>query len=178
MKIQDRKVGCDKLKIPTAQWESIVNECYERFLSPQARLAAAAKGPSHHKLSNTLVQLHDFSTVVEAKRAMKAGDIGRLLLVWKKWSLMSQALKGLTNYSSYLPRMVLLLTVVLPPGLSKYLKHNLLISPSGRPGHFVAKDYWLEIQNYWIKFLYNNNGTATQIDRLRNVFSLNIFLVS
>ncbi|KAA1072343.1 hypothetical protein PGT21_032924 [Puccinia graminis f. sp. tritici] len=177
MKIQDRKVGCDKLKIPTGQWESIVNECYERFLSPQARSAAAAKGPSHHKLSNTLVQLHDFSTVVKAKRAMKAGDIGRLLLVWKKWSLMSQALKGLTNYSSYLPRMVLLLTVVLPPGLSKYLKHNLLISPSGRTGHFVAKDYWLEIQNYWIKFLYNNNGTATQIDRLRNVFSLNIFLL-
>ncbi|EFP92573.2 uncharacterized protein PGTG_18705 [Puccinia graminis f. sp. tritici CRL 75-36-700-3] len=137
MKNNNHNLTSDKLRIPTGQWEGIVNECYDRFLSPQARSAAAAKGPSHHKLSNTLVQLHDFSTVVEAKRAMKARDIGRL---------------------------------------SKYLKHNLLISPSGRPGHFVAKDYWLEIQNYWIKFLYNNNGTGTQLDRLRNVFLLNIFL--
>ncbi|KAA1123550.1 hypothetical protein PGTUg99_007721 [Puccinia graminis f. sp. tritici] len=143
-------------------------------LSPQARsLAAAMESP---KLSNNLIQLHDFSTVVEAKQSMKSGDAGRLILIWKKWSLMSQALTGLTNYSSYLPRMVLLLMVFLPPSLSKYLRHVLLISPSGRPGHFVAKDFWLEIQNYWIKFLYNHSGTGTQIDCLQDVFSPNIFL--
>ncbi|KAA1128735.1 hypothetical protein PGTUg99_007731 [Puccinia graminis f. sp. tritici] len=176
MKINTQTPATTRLEIPADQWDGIVNECYERFFSPQARLAASAQGASHQKLSNTLVLLHDFSTVVEAKRSMKAGDVGRLILIWKKWSLMSQALKGITNYSSYLPRMVVLLTVVLPPSLSKYLRHNLLISPSGRPNHFVAKDFWLEIQNYWIKFFYNNNGTGTQIDRLRNVFSLNIFL--
>jgi hypothetical protein len=109
---------------------------------------------------------------------MNAGDVGRLLLIWKKWSIMTQAMKGITNYSSYLPRMVLMLTIILPPDMRTYLKHNLLISPTGRDDHFVAKDYWLEIQNYWIKFLFNNNGTGTQIDRLRDVFSVNIFLVS
>ncbi|KNE87278.1 hypothetical protein PSTG_19341, partial [Puccinia striiformis f. sp. tritici PST-78] len=90
--------------LPTAQWNAIVEECYETYFTPKARSNAASKDSP--KLSNTLLQLHDFSTVVEAKRAMKAGDIGRVMIVWKKWCLMAQALSGITNYSSYLPRMV------------------------------------------------------------------------
>jgi hypothetical protein len=177
MKTNTDKPNHQDVRIPTERWNSIVDQCYDRFFSPQARSAAATEGTCP-KLRNTMLRMHDFSTVVEAKRSMKAGDVGRLMLIWKKWSLMAQALKGITNYSTYLPRMVLMLTVVLPPALSKYMRHNLLMSPSGRPEHFVAKDYWLEIQNYWIKFLFNNNGTGTQIEQLRNVFSVNIFLVS
>ncbi|KAA1093440.1 hypothetical protein PGTUg99_015409 [Puccinia graminis f. sp. tritici] len=165
----------NKTCIPSDQFNAIVEACYERFFSTQARSNAASQ--SCPKLSNTLLKLHDFSTVVEAKRSMKAGDVGRLLLIWKKWSLMAQSLPGITNYSSYLPRMVLLLTVISTPSLSKYLKHNLLFSPTGRPNHFVAKDNWLEIQNYWLKFLFNRSGNGTNIDRLRDLISPNIFLL-
>jgi hypothetical protein len=73
--------------------------------------------------------------------------------------------------------MVLLLTVITPPSMSTYLKHNLLFSPTGRRNHFVAKDHWLEVQNYWIKFLFNRSGNGTNIDRLRELLSPNIFLV-
>ncbi|POW10956.1 hypothetical protein PSTT_05602 [Puccinia striiformis] len=165
----------ERVQLPTAQWNAIVEECYETYFTPKARSNAASKDSP--KLSNTLLQLHDFSTVVEAKRAMKAGDIGRVMIVWKKWCLMAQALSGITNYSSYLPRMVLLLTKILPPSLAKYMRHNLLFSPTGRSNHFVAKDYWLEIQNYWIKFLYTKYGPGLQIERLKELFSVNIFLV-
>jgi hypothetical protein len=48
----------------------------------------------------------------------------------------------------------------------------------GRNDHFVAKDFWLEIQNYWIKYFYNQCGNGTQIDWLRDVFLLNIMMVS
>ncbi|POW07051.1 hypothetical protein PSTT_08563 [Puccinia striiformis] len=175
MKNENEVLSEERVTLPTTRWNSIVNECYERFCSPQARrVAAEADCP---KLSNTLIQLHDFSSVVEAKRSMKAGDIGRLMNVWKKWCLMSQGLTSLTNYSSYLPRMVLLLTKILPPALQKYLCHNLLMSPSGQPNHFVAKDEWLELQNYWIKFLFNQTGNGTKIERLREIFSLNITLL-
>jgi hypothetical protein len=122
--------------------------------------------------------LHDFSTFVEAKIAMKGGDVGRLIIVWSKWCLMAQALPGITNYLSYLPRLVFLLTVFLTPSMRKYLCHNLLISPTGRKDHFVAKDFWLEIQNYWLKYFYNQCGNRTQIDWLHDVFSLNIMMVS
>jgi hypothetical protein len=125
-----------------------------------------------------LVQSHDFSSVVEAKRSMKAGDVGRLMIVWKKWCVMAQSIKEITNYSSYLPCMIILLSGGLNPLLSKYLRHNLLISPTGCAGNFVEKDFWLEVQNYWLKCFYNKSGIGTQIDRLRDIFSPNIFLVS
>ncbi|KAH9456486.1 hypothetical protein Pst134EB_012684 [Puccinia striiformis f. sp. tritici] len=175
MKSNANNVPEERVQLPTAQWNAIVEECYKTYFTPKARSNAASKDSP--KLSNTLLQLHDFSTVVEAKRAMKAGDIGRVMIVWKKWCLMAQALSGITNYSLYLPRMVLLLTKILPPSLAKYMRHNLLFSPTGRSNHFVAKDYWLEIQNYWIKFLYTKYGPGLQIERLKELFSVNIFLL-
>ncbi|OAV98658.1 hypothetical protein PTTG_25611 [Puccinia triticina 1-1 BBBD Race 1] len=132
-------------EISTEDWNALINKCYNMFCSSEARRTAAAR--KCPKLHNTLVMLHDFSSVVEASRAMKAGDVGRLMIVWKKWCFMTRSLSGSTNYSSYLPRMVLVLTVILPAALRKYLQHNLLFSPTGRKDHFVAKDFWLEIQN-------------------------------
>ncbi|POW10466.1 hypothetical protein PSTT_06094 [Puccinia striiformis] len=124
----------ERVKLPTAKWNAIVDEC----------------------------QAID-----------ESWDIGRLYQ-YGKVVFDAQALPGITNYSSYLPRQVLLLTVILPPSLRKYLRHNLLMSPTGRKDHFVAKDFWLEIQNYWLKFLYNRSGMGINIDQLRDVFSLNI----
>ncbi|KAA1107799.1 hypothetical protein PGTUg99_021448 [Puccinia graminis f. sp. tritici] len=175
MKIDKEAVCIEPRTIPTAKWNAIIRECYERFCSPKAREEASKmKSP---KLNNILLRLQEFSTVIEANNAMKAGDIGRLINVWKIWSVMAQGLKGLTHYSSYLPRMVLLLTQILPPDLAKLLRHNLLFSPSGRPGHFVAKDFFLENQNYWLKFFYNRGGIGTEVQRLKNLFSMNIVLI-
>jgi hypothetical protein len=176
LKNQFENIGEKLVTLPTEQWNEIVNECYCRFCSPEACRDAAQE--SNPKLNNTLIMLHDFSSVVEAKRSMKAGDIGRLINVWKKWCLMTQGLKGLTNYSSNLPRLVLLLTEVLSPDLRKYLSHNLLMSPTGRPNHFVGKDHWLECQNYWLKYVYNHTGNGTKIDLLRDLFLVNIGVVS
>ncbi|KNE98544.1 hypothetical protein PSTG_08283 [Puccinia striiformis f. sp. tritici PST-78] len=122
------KKMCDQPAIiPTARWNRIVDKCYDRFCSVEAcDSAAVRKCP---KLSNTLIQLRNFSLVVECKRAMRSRDIGRLMMVWKKWSVMAQSIAGITNCSSYLPQMVLLLTVILPPSLAEYLRHNLLMSP-------------------------------------------------
>ncbi|EFP91373.1 uncharacterized protein PGTG_17027 [Puccinia graminis f. sp. tritici CRL 75-36-700-3] len=116
--------------LPTAAWNSIVDKCYDKFCSPGARLAASKRNCA--KLSNLLIRLQDFSTVVEANRAMKAGDL---------------------------------------------MRHNLLVSPSGRPNHFVPKDFLLENHNYWLKFFYTRAGIGTQIERLKKLFSSNIPLV-
>ncbi|OAV96595.1 hypothetical protein PTTG_26274 [Puccinia triticina 1-1 BBBD Race 1] len=159
-------------EISTEDWNALINKCYNMFFSSEARRTAAAR--KCPKLHNTLVMLHDFSSVVEASRAMKAGDVRRLMIVWKKWCFMTRSLSGSTNYSSYLPRMVLVLTVILPAALRKYLQDNLLFSPTGRKDHFVAKDFWLEIQNSRLKYFYNNTGNGTKIDCLRDIYSLNI----
>ncbi|KNZ61593.1 hypothetical protein VP01_1380g1 [Puccinia sorghi] len=44
-----------------------------------------------------------------------------------------------------------------------YLQHKLLISPSGCHNNFVAKEFWLKIQKYWIEFFYNTNRMDTQM---------------
>ncbi|KAA1134466.1 hypothetical protein PGTUg99_001927 [Puccinia graminis f. sp. tritici] len=165
----------EELKVlPSDEWNGIVETCYNRFCSPDAR----RKAKSFPQLNNLLVRLQDFSTVIEANRAMKAGDIGRLINIWKMWAFMTQSLPGLTHYSAYLPRLILLLTKVLPSSLAKLIWHTLLVSPSGRPNHFVAKDFFLENFNYWLKYFYTRGGAGTQVERLKNLYSSNIPLVS
>ncbi|KAI7934321.1 hypothetical protein MJO28_017167 [Puccinia striiformis f. sp. tritici] len=199
MKIDGQPISDVRPTIETSRWNGIIDECYQRYCSPEARRNTyeqcrvpksslkrklneaeadeVRKRHSQSKLSNLLVRLHEFSTVVEADRAMKDGDIGRLINIWRMWSVMSQSLPGLTHYSTYLPRLVLLLTKVLPESLSKFFRHSMLVSPSGRPGHFVAKDFFLENHNYWLKFFYNRGGIGTQVERLKELFSLNIPLL-
>ena len=91
---------------------------------------------------------------------------------------MAHGIKALNNYVIYLPWMILLLTKVLPKGLAKTLWHSLLINPSGQPNHFIAKDFFLENNNVWLKYFYNHSGIGTKISRLKDVFSLIIPLVS
>ncbi|KAI7943747.1 hypothetical protein MJO28_011275 [Puccinia striiformis f. sp. tritici] len=199
MKIEGQPIRDTLPTIPTSRWNQVIDDCYLKYCSPAARRQAyekcrvdksmqhrkldeteldeVKKRHKQSKLSNLLVRLHEFSTVVEANRAMKQGDIGRLINIWRMWSVMSQSLPGLTHYATYLPRLVILLTKVLPPSLSKFFQHSMLVSPSGRPGHFVAKDFFLENHNYWLKFFYNRGDIGTQVERLKELFSLNIPLL-
>lgn len=100
--------------------------------------------------------MHDFATVIEASRAMSAGDVGRMIRMWKRWSVMAHGMNRLKHYSNYLPRLIILLNKSLLKDVGDIIKYNLLVCPSGRAGHFVAKDFFLEVQNFWLKFFYNN----------------------
>jgi hypothetical protein len=123
--------------LPTDRWNNTIIKWYERFCLPQAH-AKAAKEKSP-KLHNLLIRLHEFSTVIEANNATKAGDVGQLMNMWKIWCVMCQGLKGLKHYSAYLPRMVILLNELLPADLSKLLRHNLLFFTKRAPRPFHAK---------------------------------------
>ncbi|KAI7933604.1 hypothetical protein MJO28_017552 [Puccinia striiformis f. sp. tritici] len=173
MGIQDEPIQETLPVVPTLTFNEIVNKCYTQFCSPEARENASSR--ECPKLANLLIRMQDFSTAIEA---MKAGDIGRLINIWKMWSIMTQSLPGLTHYSAYLPRLVLMVTQLLPHSLAKFMQHNILVSPGGRPNHFVAKDFMLENYNYWLKHFYNRAGIGTQIERLKNLYSPNIPLVS
>ncbi|PLW57776.1 hypothetical protein PCANC_01323 [Puccinia coronata f. sp. avenae] len=164
-----------KMKLSPERVKVVVDSCYDCFFSKKA-LTNALKLTSP-KLKNLLLRLRDFGTIIEADRAMKAGDVGRLLNIWRRWSVMAQGIKGLSHYSISLPRMIMLITRVLSPGMRHVLQHSLLMSPSGRAKHFVAKDFFLKVQNYWLKYFYNHNGVGSDSKRLRDVFSLNVPLL-
>jgi hypothetical protein len=95
-----------KPKMDTAEWNNIIHQFYNKYCTGEARAQAYERScidppetapKASPQLSNFLIRLQEFSTVVEANRAMKAGNIGRLMNVWKMWLVMSQGLKGLNR---------------------------------------------------------------------------------
>ncbi|EFP85627.2 uncharacterized protein PGTG_10956 [Puccinia graminis f. sp. tritici CRL 75-36-700-3] len=154
----------------------LVEETYETFCTIDARESErASKFPAY---GNMLLRIRDFATIVEAARAMKAGDPGRLMYMWERWAFMTQALPKLPHYSKHLPKLIVMMKEVLPASLARVVESTLLISPTGRPNHFVATDCFLEQQNYWLKYFFNHSGIGTNINRLKDVFSINIPVIS
>ncbi|EFP85762.2 uncharacterized protein PGTG_11091 [Puccinia graminis f. sp. tritici CRL 75-36-700-3] len=162
-------------ELPSKEIAAIIKSTHARFFSAKAR-ADASKRESP-KLLNLQLRLLDFASVCEANAAMKLGDIGRVMFMWKRWAVMAQGIKKLSNYAVHLPRMVVLINEILPPGLSKVVRHALLVAPSNRQKHFVAKDLYLELQNYSLKYFFNHSGKGTDIKRLRDVYSVNVPLL-
>lgn len=142
----------DHYDAKTIKW--MVDECFEEFFT--ATSLQKVKASRNWHAYNLCLRLHDFTSIIEGEDAMRVWDIGRVILMWKRWSLMAQGMKGLSHYALHLPRLVLLLEKGLPPELSNLIKQSLLIPASGRPGHFVAKDFFLKIQNDWLKYFYNH----------------------
>jgi hypothetical protein len=134
-----------KMKILSEDINKVINRCYNRFFSHKA-VASASKLASP-KLSNLLLRLCDFATIIEADCSMKAGDIGRLLNIWHRWFVMAQEIKGLNHYSIHLPCTIVFITKALSPGMQHVIQHSILMSPSGCANHFLGRDLFLEVKN-------------------------------
>jgi hypothetical protein len=100
--------------LPSKELISIIDKTYETYFSAVAKSKATqSESPNTSKLShssnssndsndsdmsdlpkqsksanlsNLLLQLSDFATIIEGNQAMKAGNIGRLMNMWKRWS--------------------------------------------------------------------------------------------
>ncbi|KAI7964482.1 hypothetical protein MJO29_002580 [Puccinia striiformis f. sp. tritici] len=154
-------------KVSSRVIKGTIDKTYDEFFTATAKDSASNR--TSPKLLNLMLRLSDFATIVEGNAAIKSGDIGRMMNVWKRWSVIAQGIKKLTQYSIQLPQMVILLNEILPKGERKLILHSLFIAPSGRHQHFLAKDQHLEDQNYWLKYFFNRSGRGTDIDRLKDV---------
>lgn len=154
--IQSRSEGVD-LKDPGVA-QSVIDECYNQYFTVTSLCDSSTKGD--WTLYNLRLRLRDFASIVEGDKAMRAGDIGRVLLMWKRWAVMAHGVKGLSHYAIHLPRFIMILEKYLPKNIAKAIKHSLLIPTGGREGHWVAKDFYLEIQNYWLKYFYNHSVSS------------------
>lgn len=135
--------------------QAIIDRCYERYLSFDA--LQESKRDADWTIYNMQLRLRDFASIVEGDNAMRDGDIGRVIRMWKKWSIMAQGMSGLSHCAIHLPRFITILEKNLPRRLAKAIKHSLLIPSAGRGGNWVAKDFYLEIQNFWLKYFYNHS---------------------
>lgn len=134
--------------------EGIIDECYERYCSPQS--AERAKSLGDVVGHNRALRIRDFAAVVECDHAIHCGDVGRSIAMWKMWAMMAHGVNGLQRYALHLTRTVILLEEDLPKPLATIAKHSLIIPSSEVKGHCVAKDFYLETQNYKLKHLHNS----------------------
>lgn len=139
--------------------QALIDEVYDKYFTGQS--IRNAEEADDGALYNLRLRLRDFSTVVEADNAMRAGDIGRLMSMWKRWAILAQGIKRLSAYAIHLPRYILMLEEYLPQKFARVIKHCLLLPSGGRTGHWVAKDFYLETQNFWIKFFCNNSVSVS-----------------
>ncbi|PLW12214.1 hypothetical protein PCASD_18831 [Puccinia coronata f. sp. avenae] len=102
---------------------------------------------SSPKLRNLLLRLRDFATIIEANRSMKAGNIGRLMNIWRCWAVMAQGIKGLNHYGIHLPRMLLLINHFLSPGM-RYLQQLVqsIEEESGATSYYQSHKHVISIQ--------------------------------
>lgn len=139
--------------------KAIIDECYRRYLSHDA--LKESKEKQYWTIYNMQLRLRDFASIIEGDNAMRDGDIGRVIRMWKRWSIMAQGVSGLSHYAIHLPRFITILEKNLPKNLAKAIKHSLLIPSGGRAVHWVAKDFYLEIQNFWLKYFYNHSVSSS-----------------
>ncbi|PLW41572.1 hypothetical protein PCANC_17426 [Puccinia coronata f. sp. avenae] len=162
-------------KLTSKKVSDTIKKTYIQFFSPESKAKAASN--SSPKLSNLILRLSDFATIVEGNLAMKCGDIGRVMNIWKRWAIIAQGIKKLTQYSIQLPRMIILLNYALPDGLSQVIKHSLLVAPNAGRKHYLPKDQYLEMKNYWLKHFFNDTGRGTNINPLKDLYSVNVTLL-
>lgn len=139
----------------THQAQKVIDQCYDKYFSLSSIKDSEDSGNTTSY--NFHLCLRDLASVVEADQAQRAGDIGRLILMWKQWVLMAQGKSGLTHYSKHLPRLVTLITTTLPTSLAHVVKHSMLLPTGNREDHWVAKDFFLEQINYLLKYFYKNS---------------------
>ncbi|THV04221.1 hypothetical protein K435DRAFT_649528, partial [Dendrothele bispora CBS 962.96] len=89
--------------------------------------------------------------------SIKAGDIGRVLLVLRIWMVMMRTPKTMPKYADAIFETLGRLQSF-NPVLQKFFLHNWLVNLTGKPFRFKEIDLLQEHQNFWLKVIYSAKG--------------------
>lgn len=71
--------------------ESLVEECYTRYCLSESRNSKLNEHDGN--FHNMKWRIQDFASLVEADMAMREGDVGRMMLMWKRWAILAQGME-------------------------------------------------------------------------------------
>ncbi|KAI0084796.1 hypothetical protein BDY19DRAFT_987352 [Irpex rosettiformis] len=94
----------------------------------------------------------------ELSYAMNAGDIGRVETLFLPWVQIFKA-TGKHKYANRTLLFIHYLYNVFPPGLRRAIRYNMLVNPTGKPNHFRAVDWMVELLNLYTKEIYGGEGS-------------------
>ncbi|KAJ7890049.1 hypothetical protein B0H14DRAFT_3705721 [Mycena olivaceomarginata] len=106
---------------------------------------------------NSVLYNHDSLLYLLLVSSIKAGDIGRVILVFRIWAVMMRSPKTMPKYAdAFFETLNRIKTY--DPVLQKFFLHNWLVNITGIINRFKEVDLLQEHQNFWAKIIYNAKG--------------------
>ncbi|KZV63590.1 hypothetical protein PENSPDRAFT_691498 [Peniophora sp. CONT] len=115
--------------------------------------------------TNTLILQQYLLLFEELSHAMNHGDVGRIETVFPLWIWIFAAV-GKHKYASGMTRFLWNVHRVYPQDLSRAIRMNWLINPTGKKGQFRAPDWLNELLNLFQKDTYGGANSNYTVDRI------------
>ncbi|KAJ6492499.1 hypothetical protein C8R47DRAFT_975886 [Mycena vitilis] len=139
-------------------FDAVSREVFDKLFSTAAVNELRAREVRDITLENSILYNRDALFYVEFTRAIKKGDIGRVLNVLRIWMVMMRSPKTMPRYADAMFE-TLVRIKKFPPKLRELYLVNWLVNLTGRLYGFKPVDLLQEHQNFWAKIIYTAKGT-------------------
>ncbi|KAH9021720.1 hypothetical protein EDB85DRAFT_1871750 [Lactarius pseudohatsudake] len=118
--------------------------------------------------NNIVLLTRDLLHVAELIDAIATGDFGRVEDILPTLACMFRG-SGSNNYSTEILHLIFNIKEVWTPAFADIIRDNMLVNPSGLPGHAMGIDMNIEHLIRYLKTLFAAKGIYSNWDRLGNI---------
>ncbi|KAK7035527.1 hypothetical protein VNI00_011820 [Paramarasmius palmivorus] len=140
-----------------ADFNVVATRVYERLFTSKAYQAEKRRSEPDTVLCNNILYNRDTLMYWLFVTSIKAGNIGRIVLVLRVWMIMMRAPKTMPRYADAIFETLGRLQEC-PEYVRKFFLHNWLVNLTGKPYGFKEVDLLQEHQNFWLKAVYAAKG--------------------
>jgi hypothetical protein len=123
------------------------------------------------QFENAIILNRYFLLYEEINYAMNAGDVGRVETCLRTWIFIFRA-TGKHKYAAHLTNYLIDVHYTFPMGLRKVIRYHILINPTGKPHHFRAVDWCVELNNLYTKVVHGGQGSNYTVAQIIKESSL------
>ncbi|KAJ3963506.1 hypothetical protein EV361DRAFT_987564, partial [Lentinula raphanica] len=164
--IQDGfRIACGKESLDAWTYsasEDDFNSCaktvYDQLFTTAAYDNASEKAYRDTTYENNILQNRDTLLYIEIVDAIKTGDIGCVVNVFRVWMVMMRSKKTMPKYADAIFETLGRISAY-PEILREFFLQNWLVNITGKSNRWKEVDLLQEHQNFWAKIIYNAKGS-------------------
>ncbi|KIY70312.1 hypothetical protein CYLTODRAFT_348004 [Cylindrobasidium torrendii FP15055 ss-10] len=138
-------------------FNTVTRAAYDNLFTTMAYEEATDHIKRDTTFENSILQNRDMLWYVVLVNSVRAGDIGRVILVYRVWMVMMRTPKTMPKYADAFFKTFARLDLF-PATLRTFFLHNWLVNITGLPNRFKEIDLLQEHLNFWAKIIYNAKG--------------------
>ncbi|KAK7050002.1 hypothetical protein VNI00_005433 [Paramarasmius palmivorus] len=139
------------------QFDAVADAVYSNLFTSQAYATQHARPDHDTVFTNNILYNRDALFYWLFVTSIKAGNIGRVILVLRVWMVMMRTPKTMPRYADAIFETLKRIEKY-PEQLRKFFLHNWLVNLTGRANGFKEVDLLQEHQNFWLKIIYRAKG--------------------